>query len=364
MCSQEGLGEFNMRPLRPYHHFRNDRIEASDRVAKCERLVVDKLLGSSLPDSRRESSVAWELKHEAGVAQMARLLARKRGLAVDLCTVGGILHDIYVIVEGKYEDHAHRGAPIAKAILDEIGLFSEEETARILKVVYHHSDKHIWTSDGFAELGKDADTLDCLLYPDALQYYLGNKRLEIFRHYLKRAQRLWDEFNLPQEPALALLDNYGPQWFQRIAAWPGNDALEQLESFLALMLVLTEMQLYPPAYCLVLKGNGDASVWSNLDNWQDFQERCRSYKDLGPENSDAMVRAIGHLAQGDALGRPSGLLSGSARFVPPRQEAARILRDSRTSDRRALVVWPAIETYEEYAGSTVDARLGELGVSV
>src|SRR5947209_4174533 len=104
-----------MNQLKEYHHFKKDMIESSDRVSRSERYVVDLLLNSKLSDSQRESSTAFELKHQADVTQMARILARKRGLPVDACSVGALLHDIYVIVDGKYQDHAHLGGPIAKS---------------------------------------------------------------------------------------------------------------------------------------------------------------------------------------------------------------------------------------------------------
>src|ERR1051325_106157 len=110
-----------------HHHFKKALIEPTDRVSLCERYVIDSLLNSSLPDSQRESSIAWELKHHAGVTQMARLLARKRGLPIDVAAVGALLHDIYVILYGTYKDHAHQGGPIAVDILGQIGGFSPEE---------------------------------------------------------------------------------------------------------------------------------------------------------------------------------------------------------------------------------------------
>ncbi len=56
----------------------------------------------------------WEFKHSAGCCQIARILAQKRGLDITICETAALLHDIYVIFEGKYANHAKLGEPIAQ----------------------------------------------------------------------------------------------------------------------------------------------------------------------------------------------------------------------------------------------------------
>ncbi len=201
-----------MRELVDFHHFRAGEIPAEDRVARCELWVVKTLLESELDDERRESSIAFELKHHHSVGQFARVLARKRELPVDSCTVGALLHDIYVIEEGKYADHAHLGAPLALAAMDAVGGFSTEEKVAVERLVYHHSDKHVWSDDPFAEFGKDVDVLDCFLYPGAFGFYLRHKPLPVFAHYLRRAIHVWEELGIPADPSFRILDDYGPGW--------------------------------------------------------------------------------------------------------------------------------------------------------
>jgi hypothetical protein len=201
-----------VRELADFHHFREDEIPAGDRVARCELWVVRTLLESELADEQRESSRAFELKHHHSVGQFARLLARKRGLPVESCTVGALLHDIYVIQEGKYADHAHLGAPLALAAMEAVGGFSADEKSVVERIVYHHSDKHFWSDDPFAEFGKDVDVLDCFLYPGAFGYYLRHKRLPVFAHYLRRATQVWEELGIPADPGFRILECYGPGW--------------------------------------------------------------------------------------------------------------------------------------------------------
>ena len=103
-----------MRQLVDFHHY-NDRVPDAEltRVELLERRVVANLLKpTSLPDGERESSVAFELKHSSGALQFGRALARKRALNPGTAAAGMLLHDIYVIEEGKYKDHAALGAPI------------------------------------------------------------------------------------------------------------------------------------------------------------------------------------------------------------------------------------------------------------
>ena len=170
-----------MLPLIDYHHFRNDMIAlATDRATRYERYIIDLLLGSNVQDDRRESSVAFELKHHHSTAQFARLLARQRNLPIDVCTVGALLHDVHVIKNGDYKDHAHKSARIASEILDELGGFSESERKQIISIIYNHSDKDIWSDDPFEEFGKDADILDCFLYPNTFGYYLKHKKTQVF----------------------------------------------------------------------------------------------------------------------------------------------------------------------------------------
>lgn len=170
-----------MQQLIDHHHYKRELITTNDRVAVYERYIVDLLLNSDLCDSQRDSSIAFELKHHHSTAQFARVLARKRDLNEDVCCVGALMHDLHVIVNGSYADHAHKSAELAKKALNELGLFSEEEKKNILKMVFSHSDKDVWSEDPYEEFCKDADILDAFLYPNAYGYYLNKPRISRIR---------------------------------------------------------------------------------------------------------------------------------------------------------------------------------------
>jgi hypothetical protein len=183
--------------LQDFHHYKGDAMTPAEKV---ERRVAELLLTSSLPDSQRESSIIWELKHSTGCCQIARILAQKRGIDVTISETAALLHDIYVIVEGKYSGHAQHGAPLAKDILEKVGGFSPKQIATIVNAIAHHSEKEIYSDDPYIELVKDVDVFDCSLYRGAEGYYHLHKPEPIFREYYKRVQAVRAELGLPPEP--------------------------------------------------------------------------------------------------------------------------------------------------------------------
>ena len=180
-----------------FHHYKGDTLSRSERA---ERQVAQLLIDSKLPDSRRESSIIWELKHSSGCAQIGRILAQARNLDLEIAETACVLHDVYVIVEGKYADHAKKGGPIARKLLEENGGFSAEETERIVACVEQHSDKHIYSNDPYVELVKDVDVFDCSLYKNAGSYYRLHKAADIVAHYEKRIRSVRVELGLKEGP--------------------------------------------------------------------------------------------------------------------------------------------------------------------
>ena len=124
-----------------YHHFKGNKLNRSELV---QRKVIELILKSRLTDKERESSKVFELKHSSGCTQVGRILAEKRRLNKEYAELICALHDIYVIVKGKYKNHANLGAPIAEKILKNTKKFSENEIKLISEAIFHHSDKHIY----------------------------------------------------------------------------------------------------------------------------------------------------------------------------------------------------------------------------
>ena len=96
--------------------------------------------------------------HLYGVSLAATMLAKKRRLDPELASMAAMLHDLWAYKNGSYEDHAHRGATLAREILESLKLTTAEETDTICSMIYHHDDKLI--VDGpMEELLKDADVV-------------------------------------------------------------------------------------------------------------------------------------------------------------------------------------------------------------
>jgi len=181
-----------------FHHYKKSLLNPkTDRVAIYERHIADLLLQNPIPDDRHDSSLLFELKHSHGAIQFARVLARIRGLNEDVCAVAMLLHDISVGLTGSYRDHARKSADLAKDIMNELGLFTKQEQNQVLTIIANHSDKHIISNDPYHEIGKDADIVDCFLYPGAVDGYRFQKSPEAFGIYIARAGRIFAELGIP-----------------------------------------------------------------------------------------------------------------------------------------------------------------------
>lgn len=96
--------------------------------------------------------------HLYGVSLAATMIAKKRGMDPELASMAAMMHDLNAYKTGSYEDHAHKGADLAREILAELKLTNDEETEMICSAIYHHDDKLV--VDGpMDEVLKDADVI-------------------------------------------------------------------------------------------------------------------------------------------------------------------------------------------------------------
>ena len=103
-----------------YSHFKGKNITRTELM---ERMMIETILKSKMSDKDRAWSKVFELKHTSAVTQIGRMLAQKRGLNPSLAAIICGMHDIYVFTTGRVTDHAHKGAPIAKKILEKTKKF-------------------------------------------------------------------------------------------------------------------------------------------------------------------------------------------------------------------------------------------------
>ncbi len=122
------------------------------------RKYVDAELNKMEDADKRTSAIA----HLYGVSLAATMIAKKRGLDPEIVAMAAMLHDLYAYRTGSYDDHAHKGADLARQILAELKLTDDAETEMICSAIYHHDDK-LATDGPMDEVLKDADVIDhCL----------------------------------------------------------------------------------------------------------------------------------------------------------------------------------------------------------
>lgn len=143
---------------------------------------VDKIIAGQT----EKTEIKFGYVHLYSVSQACTLLAMKRQQNVELAAIAGLLHDIYAYKTGARTDHAHQGAVLAKEIMQETGLFSEEEMETVAGAIYHHSDKDTVDSP-FDEVLKDAD---------ALQHFLIMPLADPAPHEAARVSKLKKELGI------------------------------------------------------------------------------------------------------------------------------------------------------------------------
>jgi len=119
--------------------------------------------------------------HLYGVAQACTMLAIKRKLDVEICTIIGILHDIYTYKIGYVKEHAILGAIEAENLLRDLEIFTDEEIETIRTAISHHSDKKT-KHDKYSELLKDADVLQNSLYTTTSEIKHRKRVKKVFRN--------------------------------------------------------------------------------------------------------------------------------------------------------------------------------------
>lgn len=152
-----------------------------NRIEKIRETVDEILLNMIDSEERRCAYI-----HLYGVAQACAMLSMKRNEDVELAVIAGMLHDIYSYANMDSCDHAHKGAEMAKDILERSGLFTESEQDKIYTAIYNHSDKSA-VHDPLSEILKDADVM---------QHYLYNPLFDIKENEKERLQSLKTEFGL------------------------------------------------------------------------------------------------------------------------------------------------------------------------
>jgi uncharacterized protein len=124
--------------------------------------------------------------HMSSVSQFCALIALKRGENVELATMAGLLHDIHTYETLNSESHAKKGAVLAREILTELNVTTDDETDIICSAIHNHSSKK----------GRHPSFDEVLVDADVLQHGLYNYTLPLFDKDKERFERLRVEFGL------------------------------------------------------------------------------------------------------------------------------------------------------------------------
>ena len=146
------------------------------------RNYVDREINSISDSDKRTGAIV----HLYGVSLAATMIARKRHLDWELLSMAAMLHDLHAYKTGSYEDHAHKGAELARDILNELKLTDEAETEIICSAIYHHDDKLVVDSP-MDEALKDADVL---------HHCLNNLSKMVKEKEQARFDKLYKEFRM------------------------------------------------------------------------------------------------------------------------------------------------------------------------
>jgi len=124
--------------------------------------------------------------HLYGVAQACAMIALRRGENAELATMAGMLHDFYTYKHADSQSHAEKGAVLAREVLNELSITTDEEANMICSAIHNHSTKG-GTFSAFDEVLIDADVLQHCLY---------NVTTPIMEHEKTRFEKLKREFSL------------------------------------------------------------------------------------------------------------------------------------------------------------------------
>ncbi len=130
--------------------------------------IIQERIDGVIEREDREIPMVWSVMHMHTSAQLAKLLALKRGLDPELAGLVCAFHDIYTLLTGKRKEHGTRGASYVREIASEyntrwgsdIGSIKRDEIELIVQAIARHSDKTKIHDEPYTELLKDIDSLD------------------------------------------------------------------------------------------------------------------------------------------------------------------------------------------------------------
>lgn len=163
------------------------------RLNRILSVIQDRLM--TLSKDGRELPIVWSVMHMYGTMQLAKIVARKRGVDPELAALIAVFHDFFTLLTGSTEDHGKNAEKYIREIINEynndlreqLAEITQEEMNRIIYAVRVHSNKKEVVEDPLAELMKDVDSLDSFLH--GMTQYSNSSRA-------KRINNLFKELDL------------------------------------------------------------------------------------------------------------------------------------------------------------------------
>ena len=126
----------------------------------------------SLSDEGRDHPVVWNIMHMYSSAQLAKVLANKRGIDEELAAITAAIHDIGAVMTKTQKNHAEAGELYVYEFLEkynetfrgDLPIITKKEMDSIAYAVVRHSQKDVVDEDHLTELLKDVDSLDRYLH--------------------------------------------------------------------------------------------------------------------------------------------------------------------------------------------------------
>ena len=157
-----------------------------NRVEKLREYVDEILLNKNNDRDRRMAYV-----HLYGVAQACAMIAKKRGIDMELAIMAGMLHDLYTYkrkdevrhlgkeaIEEVIKNHRIKGPNYIREVLDELNLTTNEET----NIIAHcHTEGYDGENEKIRQMEKlvnDANVLQIYLYNPTSPEIKLNEQLE------------------------------------------------------------------------------------------------------------------------------------------------------------------------------------------
>ncbi len=174
--------ENHIKKIQKYLH-NGSAEEIDNRIERLRKYIDEILLNMEDAQERRCGYL-----HLYGVSQTCAFIALKRNQDVELATMAGMLHDLHSYKAMNTKNHAEHGAVLARQILEDLSLTTENETDLICSAIRNHSSKEV-THSALDEVLKDADVL---------QHYLYNPLFPVMEREKSRLQNLLTEFCIIQ----------------------------------------------------------------------------------------------------------------------------------------------------------------------